>query len=619
MRSLLIITISALALTGCVTENSYDGNDKPVVENKINNTGAARTRIALALEYLKTGNNSQAKYNLERAAAFSPDLPEVHYSLAYYYQQVGEDERADNAYQKAINIDPNDPNTRNNYGVFLCGIGKYDRATEQLLKAIEIPSYIRVAESYENLALCAIEFHDFDNAEKYFKSAINHSSMRASSLISLAALYYAKSDLHKTKQLLERLDNSGQVSSRALMLSYLVEQRMGHIEKAEKTAAILVQTYPNSNEATLIISQQPKRSEFEILREQYRQVQLEKLHPNNKTGEVVPAPQIRIIKKKKAPLTSTSAQKSQTTVENNNSEKVSDNLEVADSNVQVTTDKPQVIKERVITPSTPVDTESILAALTSTAVIATVDTDNSRGYANDISSLAPKSNVEKVLAVPSVDLASTQSKNHATTKKPEANIVANNTNPQDGVTIISFGEPSKNSAIAKQPQNTPAKSTQLTDDSSVDKKVVFYQPQKNATVFSQPNYNSQPEVRFQNQQRNPQSPLLNPQLPPLATPYHILQGGENLFSISVQYNVKLQKLLQWNGVKESDRLVSGTKIYLNDPNIYYEINAGDTLYSIASERRLLIDQLMRWNKLSPDIALKPGYRLLLVDPESYAL
>ena len=75
MRSLLALTISALALTGCVTENSYDGNDKPVVENKINNTGAARTRIALALEYLSTGNSSQAKYNLERAASFSPYLP----------------------------------------------------------------------------------------------------------------------------------------------------------------------------------------------------------------------------------------------------------------------------------------------------------------------------------------------------------------------------------------------------------------------------------------------------------------------------------------------------------------------------------------------------------------
>ena len=94
MRPLLVLTISTLALGGCVTENSYNGSDKPVVENKINSAGAARTRIALALQYLNTGNNSQAKYNLERASEYAPNLPEVHYCLAYYYQQVGENKLA---------------------------------------------------------------------------------------------------------------------------------------------------------------------------------------------------------------------------------------------------------------------------------------------------------------------------------------------------------------------------------------------------------------------------------------------------------------------------------------------------------------------------------------------
>ena len=645
MRSLLAITISALALTGCVTENSYDGNDKPVVENKINNTGAARTRIALALEYLSTGNSSQAKYNLERAAAFSPDLPEVHYSFAYYYQQVGENVLADKAYQKAIKIDPNDPNTRNNYGVFLCGIDEYDRATEQLLKAIEIPSYIRVAESYENLALCAIEFDDFDNAEKYFKSAINHSSMRASSLISLAALYYAKSDLHKAKEVLQRYANSGQVSSRSLMLSYLVEQRMGHIEKAETTAATILQTYPASSEAGLIREQQTKRSEFEMLRSQYRQAKLDELQANSPAGEVNSAPQIRIIKKKKAPITSTSAQKmaTQTTstthsTANANSTELNASLvtpvvtEVQNSTAQTTA---------MQTSATPVDTGSVVAALNTaavavplpssadTATVANQQTVKSndpaavmsaleivqapaKATANDtqaidIASLTSDEAVEKALAVPTVHLATTPSSQARASK------------PQDGVKIVSFGAATDNLTMAKNSQPAATNQASFGNDLSDGEKVVFYQPQRNAAVFAGSNNSSQAEIRFQDPQQNTQAPLLNSQIPQLATPYHVLQDGENLFSISVRYNVKLQKLLQWNALKESDRVVNGTKIYLNDPNIYYEINTGDTLYSIATKRRLLIDQLMRWNKLSPDVALKPGHRLLLVDPESYAL
>lgn len=589
MRSLLALTISALALTGCVTENSYDGNDKPVVENKINNTGAARTRIALALEYLSTGNSSQAKYNLERAASFSPDLPEVHYSFAYYYQQVGENVQADKAYQKAIKIDPNDPNTRNNYGVFLCGINEYDRATEQLLKAIEIPSYIRVAESYENLALCAIEFDDFDNAEKYFKSAIKHSSMRASSLISLAALYYAKSDLHRAKEILERYENSGRVSSRSLLLSYLVEQRMGHIEKAETTAATILQTYPTSSEARLIREQQTKRSEFEILRSQYRQAKLNELQASSPAGEVISAPQIRIVKKKKAPATSTSAQNSTTQI-------------------------------------TPMDTGSVLAALNTAAVVVaplpssadtTAVTTNQTEKNNDAAAVmsaleiehTPTKAVATAAAVPSVHLAAT----------PSSQTPANANKPQDEVKIVSFGTATGNQAVANSSQAATPSQAQFNNELTDDEKVVFYQPKRNAAVFAASGYSSAPEIRFQDPQQNTQAPLLNSQIPQLATPYHVLQDGENLFSISVRYNVKLQKLLQWNGLKESDRMVNGTKIYLNDPNIYYEINPGDTLYSIATKRRLLIDQLMRWNKLSPDVALKPGHRLLLVDPESYAL
>lgn len=653
MRSLLALTISALALTGCVTENSYDGNDKPVVENKINNTGAARTRIALALEYLSTGNSSQAKYNLERAASFSPDLPEVHYSFAYYYQQVGENVQADKAYQKAIKIDPNDPNTRNNYGVFLCGIDEYDRATEQLLKAIAIPSYIRVAESYENLALCAIEFDDFDNAEKYFKSAINHSSMRASSLISLAALYYAKSDLHRAKEILERYENSGQVSSRSLLLSYLVEQRMGHIEKAETTAAMILQTYPTSSEAGIIREQKIKRSEFEILRSQYRQAKLDELQANSPAGEVISAPKIRIVKKKKAPATSTSAQSITTptmAVKNNNASSNELTAALLTSPVAPTqSTASQSSQQSQATVSTAVDTSGILAALSTTAITTPVQTNvdttavqisapaNNNDpaavmsalvvaqtpnnpavtstQATDIASLASEEAVAKALAIPTVHLATAPT---ATAATPPQTLARSN-KAQDGVKIVSFGAPTDSQAVANNSQASTPSQAQFSDQLTDEEKVVFYQPKRNAAVFAESGYSSTPEIRFQDPQQNTHAPLLNSRIPQLTTPYHVLQDGENLFSISVRYNVKLQKLLQWNGLKESDRVVNGTKIFLNDPNIYYEINVGDTLYSIATKRRLLIDQLMRWNKLSPDVALKPGHRLLLVDPESYSL
>ncbi len=621
MRSILAITVGALTLTGCVTENSYDGSDRPVVEKQINNTGAARTRIALALQYLKTGNNSQAKYNLERAADFAPDLPEVHYSLAYYYQQVDEPELADKAYQRALRIDPNDPNTLNNYGVFLCGIGDYDRAAEELLKAIAIPSYIRVAESYENLALCAIEFDDFENAEKYLKSALNHSSQRPSSMLSLAGLYYAKSDLHKAEDIIEKYESTGRVTPRALMLNYLIQQRMGHIEKAEATAGIILQTYPGSSEANVISSGQIKRSEFEVLREKYRQAQLEELQISNDSSSVSKdQPKIRIVKRKAPAKANTSSginvpDTTEVSTVSQHSPILEEKVQAVDVQNEQTSTQVAKVTEQVQpqTDTVGFKTESSqpIRTLTAETIEAPVTQpiETTTTQPNETVTSQPA----EVLTAQKVDTTTvTNTKNETTaTETKDPSIIDH---ADDEITIVSFGAPSSPDI---QQQTQPSAHAVKKNSSTV----IFYQPEKDEDVFDTnsdyTNRVTQTSYTVTSEQLN--LPMLNPRVPELNIPYHIIQNGENLFSISVRYNVKLQKILQWNGLKESDRVQNGTKIFLNDPNIYHDINAGDTLYGIATQHSVLIDQLMRWNKLSPDVALKPGHRLLLVDPDSYAL
>ncbi|WP_217877329.1 type IV pilus biogenesis/stability protein PilW [Pseudoalteromonas shioyasakiensis] len=600
MRSILAITVGAFALTGCVTENSYEGSDRPVVEKQVNNTGAARTRIALALQYLKTGNNSQAKYNLERAADFAPDLPEVHYSLAYYYQQVDEPELADKAYQRALKIAPNDPNTLNNYGVFLCGIGEYDRAAEELLKAIAVPSYIRVAESYENLALCAIEFDDFENAEKYLKSALNHSSQRPSSMISLAGLYYAKSDLHKAEDIIERYESLGRVTPRALMLSYLIQQRMGHIEKAETTAGIILQTYPGSSEAKAITAGQTKRSEFEILREKYRQAQLEELKISVDNSSVSKdQPKIRIVKRK-APAKQTVASQSYVPV-------------TGQSLVQTTNAQPSQKKPAVIQAQPEPET----VAQSNEQVPTEVNSGSEEKPATETLASAqplnttPEASIEQTTDEGFQTVTSRTVEQAPVIAKQQTQTTAQGS---DEVTIVSFGAPQTPNVQPQTPATTPSPNKNTGT-------VVFYEAEKDENVFSgsQNSTTSTSSNDFSVTNEPLNLPMLNANVPALNIPYHIIENGENLFSISVRYNVKLQKILLWNGLKESDRVQNGTRIYLNDPNIYHNISDGDTLYSIATQHSVLIDQLMRWNKLSPDVALEPGHRLLLVDPDSYSL
>ena len=76
--------ISMMLLSGCVTQ-SFENNE-PIVKNQANRDEMAVTRISLGLGYLKMGDMSQAKLNLEKAKRFSPNLVQVHTAFAHYYE-----------------------------------------------------------------------------------------------------------------------------------------------------------------------------------------------------------------------------------------------------------------------------------------------------------------------------------------------------------------------------------------------------------------------------------------------------------------------------------------------------------------------------------------------------
>lgn len=524
-RTGVLLTLSVI-LSGCVTETRYANSDKPVVQSKASREDAAKTRISLALQYLANGNNTQAKYNLERALTLAPQLPEAHYSLAYYYEQVGENARAEQAYQKALALAPKDPNTLNNYGTFLCRIGKYDEATEQLFKAIEIPSYIRVAQSYENLALCALRQDNFELALEYLSSAEKHNGQRQSTLLLMAGLHYAKSELHRAEEVLKVYGDRGFVSARGLLLSHLLELRKGHLQQAEETATLLLQTYPESPQAALVIQQRLKDSEFERLKEQYRQAQLTKITHKSPT-HLVAEPKIKVRRKVEAAST------------------------------------------RVETP--------------------------------ELSSVA--------LQPPQIETPTRSLRTQQFTQNSPA---------QDTVTAAIIPQKATSTVVK------PVASTQ-------QGKVVFYEPDPEDISFSASSSRPSAEPTDSWLAQLPDEPvsvvtsnraaggLLNTDIMLPSIPQHTIRLGENLFSVSVKYNLKLEKLMAWNNLRESDKLSIGQVVYLNDPKIVHTIGEGQSLFDIAMEYNLQIDDLMRWNKLTPGIVLKPGRHLLIVDPDNYTL
>jgi type IV pilus assembly protein PilF len=53
----------------------------------------------------------------------------------------------------------------------------------------------------------------------------------------------------------------------------------------------------------------------------------------------------------------------------------------------------------------------------------------------------------------------------------------------------------------------------------------------------------------------------------ISTPFHIVKPKENLYRISLKYNVKIKKLLEWNKLKDESSVLIGTKLWVRDPNL----------------------------------------------------
>jgi type IV pilus assembly protein PilF len=274
LHQIAFVTV-CLLLASCVTQN-FDKN-KLVIEKKISNQELALTRVSLGLGYLKIGNTNQAKFNLEKAKKFEPNLIEVYTAFAHYYETVAEPELAIKSYEKALSIKSGDANTLNNYGVFLCRQERFDEAEKQFLQAIKIPSYLLVSESYENLALCQLKSGDFDKAERYLAKAISHSPNSGSALFHMVRLEYSMGNYkkaHEYGQKFEKVTRAFRPESLALVLK--IYQQLGNHKTAKNYGSMLVSMFPNSWEARQYILNGLERIEADDLAERYQKIKVKK-------------------------------------------------------------------------------------------------------------------------------------------------------------------------------------------------------------------------------------------------------------------------------------------------------------------------------------------------------
>jgi len=291
----LTLVLLTSVLTGCVTESSITDKTVPG-QREVGPHEAARTRLSLALSYMQNGDMTQAKFNLMKAQDLDPNSAEVHNAFAYFYQQVGEHELAEQSYRQAIRADDNNADSYNNYGAFLCQTGKFAQAEELLLDAVKKPGYIRVAESYQNLGLCALDTSNLDKAEQYFTAALKHSPVNGSVLYDLALVSYGKSEFGQALLWHKKLQKTGQSSAAVSLLRYLIAYQMQDDAERLQAEKFLLSAYPNSAEAVLVLAGNIGESSAEKLRQRHLTSQPVAV-PRPDTPS---SPKIKVVKRKNA-------------------------------------------------------------------------------------------------------------------------------------------------------------------------------------------------------------------------------------------------------------------------------------------------------------------------------
>ncbi|MCW8091347.1 type IV pilus biogenesis/stability protein PilW [Alteromonas sp. ASW11-130] len=262
MRKVVLALV--LIVTGCVSQ-TQPGD---YIGDEFDQERAAKTRISLGLTYLKNGNYSQAKANLDQALQYAPRLADTHYSLAYYYQLVGETQRADESYSNALQLAPRNADIANSYGAFLCQLKRYEDANEYFESALNNRQYANAAETYENMALCAQEQGRTEAAVAYLQSALNHQPSRAKSLFLLTELYIDNAQWAKARASLRKYERVARVSAESLWLQVKVAEGLKDYHTAKGYGDMLMTMFPQSAQAKVYKEQKDNwvRPQIEVTR-----------------------------------------------------------------------------------------------------------------------------------------------------------------------------------------------------------------------------------------------------------------------------------------------------------------------------------------------------------------
>lgn len=244
MKRLVAVAAVALLLAGVET---------PAQDNQVDRRKAAEANAHLALAYLQQGDLTTAREKLEKALDQDPHTATTQLAAAFVYDRLGDDKKARSHFEEALKLSRDDPNIVNSYAVYLCLKGDRKRGEQMLLQAAASPLYRTPEVAYANAGRCARADGRPQDAEKYFRDALNYKVDQLDALFEMADLEHELGANLQARGFLERYAAIAPISAAVLWLAYRIERGLGDMEQAAIYAERLKKDYPMSPEMSALL------------------------------------------------------------------------------------------------------------------------------------------------------------------------------------------------------------------------------------------------------------------------------------------------------------------------------------------------------------------------------
>lgn len=219
-------------------------------DTKEDNSG--EIHLQLGVRYLGMNKLELARENLQQALKENSHNTQAHNALAFLYEKLNQPDNAKEHYETALDLTPDDLGVKNNFGRFLCEHGEFEDGMALLVQASSSPLNDRQWLALTNAGRCQLGIGQKQQAENYFRQALQFNKAYAPALSEMQKIAYEKGDYWAAKGFLQRYLGVAGHTAETLWFAAQAERALGNKALANEYKKLLLENFPLSNEAKKI-------------------------------------------------------------------------------------------------------------------------------------------------------------------------------------------------------------------------------------------------------------------------------------------------------------------------------------------------------------------------------